>query len=251
MKKSSPAQHFLTLLFPFHCVVCGQRQPVLSCCAICSRCLGEVRFIRRPVCRICGVEVHGEKCRDYLCGACLQKTPPFVIARSLVRYGPVVQQLVHRLKYRADTSVVTALIEVVSCCDLSFFADCDLIIPVPLHRRRLQQRGLNQALVMGRVFFPERRASLRHDGLRRTVNTRSQTRLSGEERRKNLQDVFRVNSRMSVTYKTVCLVDDVFTTGATASECSKALLHRGAKEVRVLTFARVEVSPHNRKSYLD
>ncbi len=195
---------------------------------------------------MCGVEVHGEKCRDYLCGACLYKAPPFVVARSLVRYGPVVQQLVHRLKYRADTSVVTALIEIVSCCDLSLFADCDLIIPVPLHRKRLQQRGLNQAVIMARIFFPELQKLFKPVGLRRTVNTRPQTKLSGDGRRKNLDGVFSVNYRMSVENKTVCLVDDVFTTGTTASECSKALLHRGAKEVRVLTFARVEVSQHGR-----
>lgn len=191
---------------------------------------------------MCGIEVTGEKHRSFLCARCLHRAPPFAIARSLVRYGPVVQQLIHKLKYNADTSVVTGLIEVVSSCDLSLFDDCDLILPVPLHRKRLQKRRLNQAVIMARILFSDRLELLRVDGLVRTVNTNAQTRLSGEERRQNLRDAFSVKCRKNIENKIVCLVDDVFTTGTTVSECSKILLHEGAREVRVLTFARVAVS---------
>lgn len=115
----------------------------------------------------------------------------------------------------------------------------DLIVPVPLHPQRLKERGLNQSVALARLFFP---GSLRHlhpDVLVRKRNTPAQTSLNGLARRKNLRGAFAVAENALVQGRTVCLVDDVYTTGTTVSECSRTLLQAGAREVVVLTLARV------------
>lgn len=113
-------------------------------------------------------------------------------------------------------------------------------MPVPLHVTRLRERGFNQAHLLARAFFPQQTNRIEATLLERTKKTEPQTRMSGAERRKNLKNAFRVNKPAMVFGKTVVLVDDVFTTGTTVNECARTLLRGGAKEVQVLTLARVE-----------
>lgn len=231
-------KHCMDLLFPPVCPVCRIRLD--PCCPgqFCHRCLESIRYLLQPLCRVCGMELVGPQERDQLCGECLRSPPPYCLARSLVRYEPAVRQLVQRLKYAGDTSVVPGLAEIIGCCDLTVFADCQWILPVPLHLDRHRGRGLNQATVLAHLFFPEQQRIIQPDWLIRVRNTPAQTTLGGIERRKNLAGAFQVRPGSLPEPAMVCLVDDVFTTGTTVGECAGALKRHGRIEVKVLTLAR-------------
>lgn len=116
----------------------------------------------------------------------------------------------------------------------------DHIVPVPLHPKKLRQRGFNQALLLARSFFPGERKKIRSDILVKIRETESQTGLSGTERRKNLRNAFQVKNSGAVSGKKLLLVDDVYTTGTTVRECARMLMKAGAVNVDVLTLARVK-----------
>ncbi|MGW8192979.1 MAG: double zinc ribbon domain-containing protein [Desulforhopalus sp.] len=233
--------HCLDLLFPSCCVACLQRLGPRSGSIFCDRCHAKISYLQPPVCRVCGMQLDCQPLGNPLCGACLKSPPPFSIARSLVWYEATVRDLLLRLKFGQDTSVLPGLKEIVSLFDGRIFSDVDMIIPVPLHRARLRSRGLNQAVVLSRLFFQNRSKHLRTDLLIRAKRTQPQTRMNGAERRKNLRNVFEVRPAAGMEGATVCLVDDVYTTGTTVRECSKIMLKSGAAEVRVLTLARVRL----------
>ncbi len=114
----------------------------------------------------------------------------------------------------------------------------DFILPVPLHPKRLRERGFNQALVLGRKLFSKSKEKIDPHILDRHQWNRPQTGLKGAERRRNVKNVFRVKKPEKVKNKKILLVDDVFTTGATVNECARILLKNKAAGVEVFTFAR-------------
>jgi len=146
---------------------------------------------------------------------------------------------VHKLKYAGDLSVLPALTDLIRDYDLAEFAEIDCIVVVPLHLRRLRSRGLNQAAVLAGLFFADRKKLIQPDWLLRIRNTVPQTELGRVARRRNLRGAFQARPINNFQGARVCLVDDVFTTGTTVTECSKVIIKNGAREVRVLTFARV------------
>ena len=121
-----------------------------------------------------------------------------------------------------------------------FFPDhsFDTIVPVPLHPKRLRWRGFNQAVLLGREVSRLWRIPMDPFILSRSRETPPQTQLAEEERRRNVRRAFAPNPEKSLEGKSLLLVDDVYTSGATVNECSRALLRAGAKEVHVLTLAR-------------
>ncbi len=122
------------------------------------------------------------------------------------------------------------------------FADIfspDIIMPVPLHPKRLRYRGFNQSLVLAHIFYKEQKEKIDCHNLIRIKNTRAQTTLKGDERRLNVINAFSLNNSEKVKDKQIVIIDDVFTTGTTVNECSRILLKAGAADVHVLTLARV------------
>ena len=229
-------QAFLDLLFPAVCTSC--RLPVAGSLCLCERCMANVRYLRSPLCVRCGAQFATESGGDHICGTCLHRPPSFVLARSLVLYAPPVSTLLHRLKYGGDRTVLSSLRHLAAPFDFSPFASCDLIIPIPLHLKRLRERGLNQSLLLAHVLFPQEAQAIHSDILIRIRDTVPQTGLGGKARRKNLRAAFAVTRAADITGKDVCLVDDVFTTGATVTECAGTLMRAGAKKIRVVTMAR-------------
>jgi ComF family protein len=116
--------------------------------------------------------------------------------------------------------------------------DIDLIVPIPLHKTRLRQRGFNQALLLASGIGKRFHIPLSYDNLVRLRATRPQVELSGEERIKNVAGAFSLVRPRDVRSKTIILVDDVFTTGATMNECAAVLKDAGAAHVMALTVAR-------------
>jgi ComF family protein len=231
----------LDLLFPPRCANCEIILRSPDSTGFCENCCASVRYLKAPLCRLCGMDFGGDARRNHLCGQCLISDPPFSYARSIVYYEAAVRELLQRLKYQADMTVEPALRGMVAGVDLTLFRSCEAIIPVPLHLERLRGRGFNQSLFLARVIFADCRAKIVPDVLKRIKNTTSQTGLSGKARRKNLRNAFQVTRGKNIRGCRVCLVDDVFTTGTTVSECSRTLIRGGALEVRVVTLARTRV----------
>ncbi len=225
------------LLFPPACAACGKSTD--GHFRLCSSCMDNVRFLCSPLCVRCGTIFGSAGGNDHLCGECMNNPPPYTAARSICLYAPPVSRLLQNLKYGADRTAVAALASLTARFNLPFLAEVDLVIPVPLFPRRLRKRGMNQSLLLARLFFPNDRKAICPDNLMRSRDTVPQTGLDGKQRRKNLRGAFSVKRKDEIQEKRICLVDDVFTTGTTVKECAQTLMRAGAAEVFVLTMARV------------
>jgi ComF family protein len=127
--------------------------------------------------------------------------------------------------------------------DFSFpdidFTDYSLIIPVPLHIKRLRERGFNQSLILSRVLGGKKQIPVNFSLLKRHKFTLTQTGSNKKERKQNIKGAFEVSDKKKITGKNIILIDDVYTTGATINECAKTLIKAGARKVSALTLARV------------
>ncbi|MDA8164420.1 MAG: ComF family protein [Desulfobacteraceae bacterium] len=230
------------LCFPPRCLACGQRLASSRPPLFCASCAGGLRSIASPICTSCGRPFPDAAGGDHLCGPCLRGSWHFTRARALFLYTTPIAKAIHGLKYGHTTAALATFRFFFQARQAELaLAIPDRIVPVPLHPHRLRQRGFNQALLLARTLFPGH-PDIRPDLLERHRATPPQTRLSGEVRRRNLKGAFRVVNPGEVAGKSVLLLDDVFTTGATVDECARALRHAGAGEVQVLTMARVEES---------
>lgn len=206
----------------------------------CLSCMKALPLIRSPLCPRCGIPSPTPEGEDHLCGECLLSPPPFSLSRSLGRYEALLHDAIHRFKYRRMIPVGEGLGRLMATLPLPglSFSSFDLVLPVPLHRKKLQERGFNQSAVLAKTI--SRLTSLPLDlfSFRRTEETKPQTSLSGEDRAENVRGAFAVSNPSSVEGKRVLLVDDVFTTGSTVREGVRELLRKGAADVAVLTAAR-------------
>jgi ComF family protein len=208
--------------------------------SFCPECFSQIEFISSPLCVLCGQPFSEPGESDHMCGACLIAAPPFSIARALGRYERVLMDVIHRFKYGGMISLGERLGDFMA--DFSYpslaIADYSLIMPVPLHPRRLRQRGFNQAMVLAREI--SRRFSLRLDflSLQRSVFTEPQVGLGRDMRELNIKGAFHVADAGRIKEEKIILVDDVYTTGSTVKECARILMKNKAEKVAVLTLAR-------------
>jgi ComF family protein len=228
------------LIFPQSCLACDTGLIGRRDISFCQTCLEGVRLLREPFCTICSKPFVKSSGENHFCSYCLSNRWYFTRARAVVHYDGPIAEAVKMFKYNGKMYVL----ETFTALTIKHFQDSpipkpDLIIPVPLHAKRLRQRGFNQALVLGRKFFPQYKKIIDPYILARHKLTTSQTGLSGMERRKNVSNAFKVKRPEKVRDKKILLVDDVFTTGTTVNECARTLMEKGAGAVEVFTFARV------------
>ena len=210
---------------------------------LCASCREHIAPVRSPLCTVCGRMFKGREGLDHPCEDCLRQPKHYRSARSAVLYTPGFRRVVHQFKYRGKIHLAAPLGEILLASFLRFWniGDMDLILPVPLHPRRFRQRGFNQAsrLMANWKHFESRlSASLRL--LIRTRATPPQAGLRRAQRRRNIRNAFAVQRPEAVRSRRILLVDDVYTTGATAGECARVLMRCGAQRVDVLTLARAE-----------
>lgn len=180
-----------------------------------------------------------------VCGACLAEPPPFTRARAGFRYAGVGRDLVLSFKHgdRLDMAPVFATWLAPAGPEgepPAFYQGADMIVPVPLYWRRLFSRRYNQSAELGRALAKRLGLPLNPSALYRKRSTPSQgAMVSAAARRRNVAGAFAIRQAESVKGKTILLIDDVMTTGATLSACARALLRAGAKEIRAVCLARV------------
>ncbi|MDD2605384.1 MAG: ComF family protein [Desulfobacterales bacterium] len=238
----------LDALFPLRCGACntwldGATEDPLSR-LLCPDCRASLDLIEGPICPLCGQPFASDAIGDHLCGTCLAHPPVYAMARSAGIYGPPLKTLIHNLKYRDQRRMARPLGELLYRTFRRHWRHrtVDLIIPVPLHPRRLRERGFNQVQFMLRRWpqlFPASAAvPMADDILVRVRHTASQAGLDRGDRQRNMHGAFRVRRPETVTGRAVLVVDDVMTTGATVAACAAALTGSGARRVDVLTLAR-------------
>lgn len=231
---------FLDSIFPENCLSCGIGLKGGREISYCGECLLAVRMIREPFCVLCGKPFDKAAGASHFCGYCLRKGWYFKQARAVVSYEPPVTEAVKAFKYRGrmhGLATFAALSQ--QFLQKQSLEEPDLIVPVPLHPKRLRQRGFNQALILSQKIFPSYRDKINFRVLERRHWIGPQTGLQGVERRRNVKNAFEVSRPEIIRNKKILLVDDVLTTGATVNECARVLMKSKAAEVSVFTFARV------------
>jgi ComF family protein len=244
-------ESLFSVLFPSDCRICASPLLNISRLPVCPACLDQIHPVRGKVCSICGDRVlssYAEHDPDGLrrCPACRRLDRPFERAVAYGSYEGGLRELVHLLKYNGVRPAAVALGRLLSQAIRTLEPALDdaniLVIPVPLFKTRRRQRGFNQAELIARAalkFHPAGdRLQLRSDILLRKRDTQSQIGLTGHQRRENLRGAFAVARATEVTGRTVLLVDDVYTTGATATECARVLRRAGASRIWVATAGR-------------
>ena len=233
----------MDLICPPRCLLCDQftTDADPSERDWCPECADGFKPIPSSYCAVCGEPFKTDLGTVHTCAACRKKRPVYDQALAAGMYEDRLRQAIHALKYNGRTELAPALAAYMADhLAAPFYPNqSDLILPVPLHKNRLRTRGFNQALLLARALYPRDRERIRADVLRRQVDTTPQVQLKGEQRRKNVRGAFAVSIPEAVRNRSILLVDDVYTTGATVSECARVLKKAGAVSVRVLTLARV------------
>jgi len=228
----------LDAVLPPLCLGCNEITTVPG--ALCATCWQSFSFIAPPQCARCGAPF-ARDIGQALCVDCLVRPPRFRRARSALIYDGRSRRLVLPFKHGDRTDMGPAYGRWMARAGAEVLGDADLVVPVPLHWRRLFMRRYNQAVLLARALARDRGIRVAPDLLRRRRWTGSQAGRRGKERRRNVRRAFDVHPRWQAELdgKTVLLVDDVMTTGATVDACVQALQLGGAAHVDVLTLARV------------
>lgn len=241
---NAAAQSLLARLFASDCRLCNAPVATISRLPVCDLCLARIEPIHSEICGICGERLPGARFTgEYVCGDCRREQPLFARATAYGSYEGGLRDLIHLFKYEqvrpAGWVLGRMLGEVIQ--ELAAEFDTAVVVPVPLHKARLRQRQFNQAEEIARHALQSMRCDrLEVAGvLKRRRATQSQTGLTLPQRRENVRGAFVVQHPEKIAARTVVLVDDVFTTGATVSECAGVLRRAGAEKVFVATVARV------------
>ncbi|MDD3030019.1 MAG: ComF family protein [Alphaproteobacteria bacterium] len=229
---------FLDFVLPPLCLMCDE--PVGEAATLCPTCWKTVQFIDAPFCVRCGIPFDVPMGNDTLCATCLTAPPPYEKARSALLYDDASRRLILGFKHGDRLHVVQALAQWMARSGHDLWENADVLVPVPLHRWRLFHRRYNQAALLAKELSRLTKKPFLPDSLCRTRKTASQGRLTRKERQQNVKGAFAVptRKRQNIEGKSVVLIDDVMTTGATVEECAWELLGSGARAVYVLTLAR-------------
>jgi len=228
---------------PPRCLACGESVEAQG--TFCAGCWASLRFITDPCCRQCGSPLpHAPtgEADGLLCAACLARPPAWSHARALWHYDGAAMAPILRFKHGDRAELATALATLLARAGGSLLAGPDVVlVPVPLHRWRFVRRMYNQSALLARALGRRCAVPVLVDALVRRRATRSQQGLSAAERQTNVRGAFAVRPAAAGRLAGRCavLVDDVVTTGATAEACARALLAAGAREVRLLSLAKV------------
>jgi len=250
----SPLDALSCALLPDLCALCGSPLQQLSSAPICDLCWTGFPVLPSPSCGRCGdsLTASSSSSASGLCRACRLAPPPFVRAVAFGIYEDKMRGALHAFKFNELPPLARPLGEMLAHAVAKLAPEAPselLVVPVPLHRSKLARRGFNQARLLAhhalkflRKSHPAWKLTLASTTLMRLRETESQAGLTPHQRRINVRGAFSVSTPADVTAKHILLVDDIFTTGATARAASQALLKAGAASVRVATLARARLS---------
>lgn len=236
---ASAVEAVADLIFPRTCISCGVLPDGAEFRHLCVRCSSLVDYVNRPACSTCGHPYYGEVVGERICPHCDGLSPAFREGRTAVLCKGPARDLVHELKYRRGLYVLRD-IETIFRTRLEILAwvrDARLV-PVPLHPRKLRERGYNQSALLAEALVRAAGGKTRIDPLLvRAVDTESQTSFDRRTRLANLKNAFALADNAAITAEHhYVLVDDVFTTGSTLNSCARVLRRAGCLNLDVVTF---------------
>jgi ComF family protein len=225
----------LDLMLPPRCLTC--EAPVREQGQLCGKCFGRISFIVDPVCTRCGVPFSSGPNR--VCPDCETSPPVFGCARGALRYDLAGRELLLPFKHADRTDLAQVLARHMARAGAALIESADVLVAVPLHRRRLFRRRYNQAALLARSITRLSGKPALLDALVRTLPTPALEQKSAAERELAVGNAFAFRRARSVEGRRVLLIDDVMTSGATTNACARVLLAAGAVGVDVLVAARV------------
>jgi len=233
------SEMMLEIFVPVSCVGCGQGVEDSGYAHLCRDCARELFLVAPPHCRVCGHPFFGMLAGSQTCPHCLELNPVFDEGKTLFLAKGVGRALVHALKYQHGFYVLQDIEQMVrAAADYRDYLADAVLVPVPLHKDKLRERGYNQS---ERIAAALSRAT---DGrsrveqlLTRRKFTQTQTRLNRADRRRNVKNAFALAAdAVVIPTQHYILIDDVFTTGSTLNACAAALRHAGAQHIKVATL---------------
>ncbi len=231
----------LDILYPRVCPVCGGMSDRAGR-HICWKCFSALPFntVDKPHCVRCGKVPEGDVAADFLCDACRLETPAFDLARTALPFHSEARDLIHILKYKKGIWIANDLADILEGCARAHFnvGDIDLILPVPLSSLKFRKREYNQSALLAKRLSKHLDIPCRPALLERVRDTPTQTHLTVSGRKNNVKGAFSVTDPPSVRARTILVVDDVMTTGATLGEIAATLKAAGAWRVWALALAR-------------
>ncbi len=228
----------LDLLLPPRCLSC--KTIVATPGALCPACWDGLRLLAPPHCARCGLPFATDTGAAILCGSCLDGSAQFGRARAALRYDASSRSMILGFKHGDRTALAVPFARWMARAGRELLADADMLVPVPLHPWRLFRRRYNQAALLTKALSRLTGVAHRPDALARIRATPPQGTMGRFGRRRNVAGAFRLTA--AVEGRHVLLVDDVLTTGVTVDECARVLKAGGARQVDVLTLARVVLS---------
>ncbi|MBN1405208.1 MAG: ComF family protein [Candidatus Omnitrophica bacterium] len=231
---------FLNLAYPKSCQGCGTRLDFDNKYYICADCFKEIKINKPPLCIKCSRSLYGLPEISALCGVCLSSAYHFDKAFVCCSYEGLIKELIHKFKYNNRKYLIYLFDKIIEDFMKDKITACDInmAVPVPLYGARARERGFDQALLLSKNISRALNIPLNYNILIRNRNTAQQANLGKTQRFNNIKGAFSVREKSVFNKKNLLLVDDVFTTGATANECAKVLKQSGAKKVFLLTLAR-------------
>ena len=226
-------------LYPTQCRICKNQIALETVPYMCDNCWNNINFVIQPWCDICGTsEIEGT------CAACDTNPPRYGKLRTIALYEGVLQQTIHLFKFEKRINIAKYLIQLIID---NIPADCniieyDYIIPIPIHKKRLIERGFNQSYILSKGISNIFNIEVNLDTLNRSRNTLPQSSLDREKRLINMIGAFGLSNAEQIRGKKLLVFDDVFTTGATIKEAVDVLWDADPTEVDVLTLARTPIA---------
>lgn len=232
--------YLLHILLPRTCFACGKDLPWNATAPLCSACEKGLALPGPLICQRCGVVLKSGGAHCFHCRASKGAEFKCKIIRSACNFNEFSRGLVYALKYQGIDYVAPYMGNLMArrFAMLAELAGVEVVIPVPLFKKRLKKRGYNQSELLARSFCKQTNLPLDTTSLIRVRDTGSQTKLGRAARVTNMADAFEVKDASSVKGKIILLIDDVATTGSTLEACAQALRKAGAKRVVAFTFAR-------------
>ena len=226
------------LIFPRNCTLCRSYHPRTAEDPLCPECFAKLPFNRPPFCLKCSRRLESYS-DEGLCPDCRRHPPAFDYAWAATVYADPLSSLIPHYKFHNKTALRTTFGKIIRefLVRYDIRLSPDVIVPVPLHPARLRERGYNQAALIAERLAPVLGAPVAQSGLERARHTPRQSELGQKERFTNVIGAFRITTPSRFMDKHVILVDDLLTTGSTASEAAKVLKAAGAAKVGVLTLA--------------
>jgi ComF family protein len=230
---------FLQALVPARCLACGES--VQDAAVVCVNCWQKLKLLDEPLCDVMGTAFAYDQGEGVLSAQALSHPPPWNKSRAAMVFDENSKGFVHAFKYGDKAEAGLFMLRMMQRAGHKLIAEADVIVPVPLHWRRLWHRRFNQAAYLAQKIAKDAAKPYEAQLLKRARATRQQVGLKADERRANMRKAFVVaDPKAKLRGKKILLVDDVRTTGATISACVEALKAAGVHQVFVLTFALVD-----------